>query len=103
MFGVRYYKAPPTTYVIQYGSAGRVKREGAGLSFYYFAPWTTLVAVPAGSTDAPFIFNEVTSDFQTVSVQGHLTYRVHDPKKLAGLLDYSLNASGEYASDDPHK
>jgi hypothetical protein len=103
MFGIRYFKAAPTTYVMQYGGGGRVKREGAGLSFYYFAPWTTLVAVPAASTDVPFIFNEVTSDFQTISVQGHLTYRVIDPKKLAGLLDYSLNASGEYATDDPHK
>jgi regulator of protease activity HflC (stomatin/prohibitin superfamily) len=103
MFGIRYFKAAPTTYVMQYAGGGRVKREGAGLSFYYFAPWTTLVAVPAASTDVPFIFNEVTSDFQTVSVQGHLTYRVSDPKKLAGLLDYSVNPAGEYASDDPHK
>ncbi|MGL4550260.1 MAG: SPFH domain-containing protein [Gemmataceae bacterium] len=103
MFGIRYLKAAPTTYVMQYAGGGRVKREGAGLSFYYFAPWTTLVAVPAASTDVPFIFSEVTADFQTLTVQGHLTYRVHDPKKLAGLLDYSLDAAGEYASDDPHK
>src|SRR5215212_6770278 len=102
MFGVRYFKAPPTTYVIQY-VGGRVKREGPGLSFYYFGPWTTLVAVPAGSTDVPFIFSEITSDFQTVTVQGHLTYRVSNATQLAALLDYSLKADGEYASDDPQK
>lgn len=102
MFGFRYYKAPPTLYVLQH-AGGRVKREGAGLSFHYFAPWTTLVAVPFGSTDVPFIFNEVTSDFQTVSIQGHLTFRVAEPKKLAGLLDYSLKPNGEYATDDPQK
>ncbi len=102
MLGFRYYKAAPTTYVLQY-VGGKVKREGAGLSFYYFAPWTTLVAVPAGSTDVPFIFNETTADFQTVSIQGHLTYRVTDPKKLAGLLDFSLKPDGEYAADDPQK
>src|SRR3954464_9422210 len=100
MFGVRYFKAAPTTYVIQY-AGGKVKREGPGLSFFYFAPQTTLVAVPAGSTDVPFIFSETTADFQSVTVQGHLTYRVVDPRKLAGLLDYSLTPSGEYASDDP--
>src|SRR5436305_12606847 len=100
MFGVRYFKAPPTTYVIQY-AGGRVKREGPGLSFYYFAPWATLVAVPAGSTDVPFIFSETTADFQTVTVQGHLTYRVGDARRLAGLLDYSLKPDGEYASADP--
>jgi regulator of protease activity HflC (stomatin/prohibitin superfamily) len=102
MFGIRYFKAPPTTFVLQYAGS-RIKREGAGLSFYYFAPWTTLVAVPVHSTDAPFIFHGVTSDFQTVSIQGHLTYRVRDPKQLSALLDYSLKPTGGYASDDPDK
>jgi len=102
MFGIRYYKAAPTTYVMQH-VGGRVKREGTGLSFFYFAPQTTLVAVPVGSTDVPFIFHETTADFQTVSVQGHLTYRVAEPRRLAALLDYSLGSKGDYASDDPEK
>ena len=102
MFGVRYFKAAPTTFVLQFQN-GRVKREGTGLSFFYFAPSSTLVAVPVGSTDVPFIFNEITSDFQAVTVQGHLTYRVADPRKLAGLLDYSLMPNGSHKSDDPSK
>lgn len=102
MFGVKYFKAAPTQYVLQY-KGGRLKREGPGLSFFYFAPTTTLVAVPVESTDVPFIFSETTADFQTVTVQGHLTFRVADAKRLAGLLDYSLKPSGEYASDGPTK
>lgn len=102
MFGIRYYKAAPTVYVLQY-AGGRLRREGLGLSFFYFAPRTTLVAVPVESTDAPFIFHETTADFQTVTVQGHLTFRVAEPRRLAGLLDYSLKPSGEYASDAPGK
>ena len=35
MFGIAYLKAPPTTYVLHY-QRGRVKREGAGLSFLYY-------------------------------------------------------------------
>ena len=50
MFGIRYYKASPTTYVLQYVN-GQVKREGIGLAFFYFAPHSTLVAVPVGSDD----------------------------------------------------
>src|SRR6185369_17287776 len=38
-----------------------------------------------------------------VTVQVHLTYRVTDPRKLAGLLDFSLRPAGEYATDDPEK
>ncbi|MFL5353305.1 SPFH domain-containing protein [Archangium sp.] len=99
---IRYMKAPPTTYVMQFKD-GRVKREGPGLSFFYWAPTTTVVAVPLASADVPFAFNEVTQDFQAVTLQGQLTYRVADPKLLAGLLDYSVKPSGEYASEDPSK
>src|SRR4051812_24842601 len=102
MLGFSYYKAAPTTYVLQYVH-GRVKREGMGLSFFYFAPSSTLVGVPVGSTDVPFIFQETTADFQAVTVQGHLTFRVRDAKKLATLLDYSIKPTGEYRSDDPEK
>jgi hypothetical protein len=102
MLGVRYFKASPTTFVLQYVN-GRVRREGTGLSFFYFAPRSTLIAVPVGSTDVPFIFNEATADFQAVSVQGHLTFRVAEPYRLAALLDFSVRPGGEYASDDPEK
>jgi hypothetical protein len=102
MFGIRYYKAAPTTYVLQY-SGSRVKREGLGLSFFYFSPWTTLVAVPVGSTDVAFIFSETTADFQEVTIQGHLTFRVKDGRKLSTLLDYSIRPNGQYVSEDPQK
>jgi hypothetical protein len=102
MFGFRYVKFAPTTYAIHF-AGGRVQREGTGLSFFYFAPRATLVAVPVASTDVPFIFNETTADFQAVTVQGHLTYRVVDPHKLAEQLDYSLRADRTYVSDDPDK
>src|SRR5208337_2440703 len=96
MFGFRYIKVPPTMHVFAF-SNGRVRREGTGLSFFYFAPWSTIVGVPVGSTDVPFIFNEITADFQAVTVQGHLTYRVVDPRKLSALLDFSLKSGGGYA------
>jgi hypothetical protein len=102
MFGIRYIKFPPTTYVLQY-TDGRIRRQGPGLSFFYFSPRTTLVAVPVASTDVPFIFNETTADFQAVTVQGHLTYRVADPTQLAEVLDYSLKPGGGYATEDPDK
>jgi hypothetical protein len=78
------------TYVLEY-SGGVINREGAGLAFIYFAPITTLFSVPVGSTDVPFIFTEVTADFQEVAVQGTLTFRITDPKRIAALLDFSLD------------
>jgi hypothetical protein len=97
-----YSKNSPTTYVLHYRN-GRVRREGPGLAFWYFQPASTIVAVPLASRDVPFAFSEVTADFQPVTLQGQLTYRIADPKRLAGLLDFSVRASGRYLSDDPDK
>ena len=99
---LNFMKVPPTTYVMQY-KYGRIKREGAGLSFFYYGPTSTIVAVPIASTDVPFVFQEATADFQTVSIQGQFTYRVADPKRLASLLDFSVDARRAYTSEDPRK
>ena len=103
MLGINFIKVQPTTYLLQYRS-GRLVREGLGLSFFYYAPTTSLVAVPVASADVPFIFEETTADFQAVTIQGQVTYRVSDPKKLAALLNYTLAPNGQmHASDDPEK
>ncbi|MCY2966589.1 MAG: SPFH domain-containing protein [Planctomycetota bacterium] len=102
MLGLRYLKSEPTSYLMHY-AGGRVVREGVGLSFFYFAPTAVIVKVPVGTRDVPFVFNEVTADFQDVTIQGTLTCRIRDAKKIAGLLDYSVDAAGRYKSDDPNK
>jgi hypothetical protein len=102
MLGIRYVKVPPTTYILQYRS-GKAVRAGAGLSFFYFAPNSELVKVPLATADVPFVFNEVTADFQDATVQGELTYRISDPQKLSSLLDFGVDAHGRYRSSDPEK
>ena len=102
MFGIKYLKTPPTTYIMQY-RGGKVVREGAGLSFYYYSPRSTIVNIPLASNEVPFAFNEVTADFQDATIQGELTYRIADPGTLSTFLDYSLDARGRYRSDDPAK
>lgn len=97
-----FIKVPPTTYVMQF-KRGKIKREGAGLSFIYSVPSSTIVTVPLASADVPFVFQEATADFQSVTLQGQLTYRVADPKRLAALLDYSIDRRRVYVSEDPRK
>jgi regulator of protease activity HflC (stomatin/prohibitin superfamily) len=97
-----FMKVPPTKYVLHY-KQGRIRRQGSGLSFFYYVPNSTIVVVPFASADVPFVFHEVTSDFQSVTIQGQLTYRVADPPKLASLLDFSVDARGSYVSEDPQK
>jgi hypothetical protein len=102
MLGFRYVKASPSTYIIQY-KAGKAIREGTGLSFWYFAPSTSLVSIPMESVDAPFMFQEVSSDFQVVTVQGQVTFRVSAPATLAGLMNFTLKPDGTHTSEDRAK
>jgi hypothetical protein len=102
MFGIRYLKVAPTTHVIRYRS-GKIVQEGAGLSFFYFAPSAEIVLVPVESTDVPFVFNEVTADFQDATIQGELTYRITNPRRVSEILNFSVDERGKYRSEDPTK
>lgn len=103
MFGIRFIKSQPTVHLMQF-RAGKVVREGAGLSFFYYAPTTTLVAVPVASQDRPFILELVTADFQSVTVQGQVTYRISDPHRTAAMMDFSLAKDGRsHVSEDPKR
>lgn len=102
MLNIRYMKAAPTTYLLQY-SGGKLRREGPGLSFFYYGPWTTIVAIPLASSDVPFVFNETTADFQQIAVQGQLSYRVADPRRLSQMLDFTIDGKSRFIADDYQK
>jgi hypothetical protein len=102
MFGWTFIKTQPTQYVIAF-RGGRPACEGAGLSMVYFAPTTAVVVVPTGSVNEPFMFEEITTDFQAVTLQGQLVYRIAEPHRIAQLLDFSVNARGRHVSEDPQK
>ncbi|MBL7745520.1 MAG: hypothetical protein JNN00_18765 [Chitinophagaceae bacterium] len=102
MFGIKYIKFDTMTHVIVFKN-GKVSKEGRGLSFFYFAPSTSISAVPVGSNNLPFIFSETTRDYQAVSIQGQITYKISNPKQLAELLDFTINDRGLYKKDDTEK
>lgn len=103
MFNIRYIKAEPTTFLMKYKN-GKLKRKGSGLSLWYYAPTTSLVAIPIGTIDLPFIFKELTRDFQEVTVQGQLVYRISEPEQLASLMNFTLDRDGKkFVSEDPEK
>lgn len=97
---IGFKKVSPTTFVMQYEN-GVLKRKGAGLSFFYFPAISSIVEIPLSSSDVPFAFNETTVDFQEVTLQGQLTYRVVDPERLSSMLNFSVSANAEHVSDDP--
>ncbi|RYZ47733.1 MAG: membrane protease subunit, stomatin/prohibitin [Sphingobacteriales bacterium] len=102
MFGIKHIKFDSMTYVLHYTN-GNIRREGRGLSFFYFAPNSSIAAIPMGSNDLPFIFNESTVDYQTVNIQGQISYKIASPQVLADLLDFTVDDSGRYKKNDIEK
>jgi hypothetical protein len=102
MFGIKHIKFDSMTYVLHFKN-GNIQREGRGLSFFYFAPNSSIAAIPMGSNDLPFIFNESTNDYQTVNIQGQISYKISNPKTLADFLDFTVNDNGQYKKNDIEK
>lgn len=90
MFGIGHFKGQPADFIIRY-SAGAVSQSGPGLSFFYWHSNTQIVTVPTSSTDASFVFKEITNNYQEVTIQGQLTYRIREPQRAAELLNLRIN------------
>ena len=103
MFNLGYFKGQPTEYILKY-SGGKLSREGQGLAFFYFRFHTQVLAIPTSSVDSNFVFNEVTRNFQAVTIQGQFTYRIKNPKDAAKLLNFTIDPNTRnYVSNDPDK
>lgn len=102
MFGIQYISFDAMTHVIHHKN-GKVLKEGRGLSFFYFAPNSSIAAVPLGSNDLPFIFAETTLDHQSVSIQGQISYKVVNARQAAELLDFTVDGRGVYKKNDLEK
>ncbi|MGK0272551.1 MAG: regulator of protease activity HflC (stomatin/prohibitin superfamily) [Cocleimonas sp.] len=102
MFGLKYIKADPSTHLMLF-KKGNVIQEGVGVSFFYYAPSSSLVAIPSNSKELPFVFRLQTADFQELSLQGQITYRVEKPRDAAKMLNFTIEPTGQYVSDDPKK
>lgn len=103
MLGIQYFKADSSTFVIKTVN-GKVRKTGKGLSFFYNAATASIAAVPVSAQEAPFIFKLLTADFQALTVQGQIAYRVAAPETMADMLNFSLKSDGVgYVSEDPLK
>ncbi|HIE0658593.1 MULTISPECIES: SPFH domain-containing protein [unclassified Providencia] len=103
MFNFKYFKADSSTFVIQ-SVNGKVRKQGKGLSFWYNSDKTSIAALPLNAQEAPFIFNSQSSDFQSLRIQGQISFQVVAAEKTADVLNFNLTKDGKsYASEDPLK
>lgn len=86
---MRFKKFNPNEYVMVV-KKGQVVKEGLGLSVLFNELSTSIMVVPSTAFDGEFAFDDlVTSDYQSVCVQGVTTFMITDYAKAAKMLDFA--------------
>ncbi|MFC5754640.1 SPFH domain-containing protein [Actinomadura rugatobispora] len=87
---LRHLRGAPTTYV-RHLRRGRTVHEGVGVSFW-FRPLNAVISeIPVDDRELPMLFHVRTSDYQDVSAQATVTYRIEDPVLAARRLDFAIS------------
>ncbi len=85
---------------IQHFRNGTVRHDGAGLAFWYRPATAALAEVPLDDRQQTLLFHARTSDYQDVTVQATVTYRVVDPSLAATRIAFDVDpATGRWIGD----
>jgi regulator of protease activity HflC (stomatin/prohibitin superfamily) len=79
---------------IQGFSKGRRTKSGRGLAFWFVPDGTSIAEIPMDDRDLPFLFHNRSKDFQDITVQGVVVWRVANPEELAARVDFSIDLRG---------
>ncbi|WP_089104192.1 SPFH domain-containing protein [Streptomyces hyaluromycini] len=88
--GWRHLRGAPTAHV-RHHRGEKLLHDGPGLSFWFRALTAAISEVPVDDRELAMTFHARTADFQDVSVQATVTYRVGDPAVAAARLDFSID------------
>ena len=86
----RHLRGNPTLHV-RHLRRGKVAHEGMGLSFFFRPLSAVLSEVPVDDRELPLLFHARTADFQDLSVQASVTFRVTDPATASARIDFSID------------
>ena len=86
----KHLRAEPTGHVLAYAN-GTLKREGPGQAFWFRAINAAIAEVPIDDRELPFLFHVRSADFQELTVQGVITFRVIDPQRVARRIDFTID------------
>ncbi|HEX6325503.1 MAG TPA: SPFH domain-containing protein [Jiangellaceae bacterium] len=87
---LRHLRGATTTHV-QHVRNGKTIHAGVGAAFWFRPLSAVLSEVPVDDRELPLLLHARTSDFQDVTVQATVTYRLTDPVTAAGRIDFSID------------
>lgn len=96
-FGLlRHLRADAGVHVIRFRN-GRPVKSGRGLAFWFSPHRASIAELPVDDRDMVLFFRGRSKDFQAVTVQGNLTWRVANPNVLGLRVDFSIDLkTGRY-------
>src|SRR5687768_5285908 len=95
----RHLRGEPNFQIVQYRRGQQVK-SGTGLSFWFLPLSASIAEIPLDDRELPFHFQGRSQDFQDVTAQGVITYRVSDPDSLMRRVDFSIDLDeGAYTKE----
>ena len=87
---LRHLRANPTAHV-RHLRNGQLAHDGTGQAFWFRPLTAALSEVPVDDREQPLLFHGRTADFQDVTVQATITYRVTDPATAATRIDFGID------------
>ncbi len=95
---IRHLRSDPSRHVLHW-TAGELKRSGRGLAYWFHPLSASIAEVPCDDQDISFLVHGRSSDFQEMTAQGVLTWRVTNPEAVAGRVDFVVDlAKGSWLS-----
>lgn len=89
---IRHLRAEPNAHVIVFID-GHVKKSGLGLATWFFPLRAAIAEVPTDDRPVALTVHARSADFQDVTVQGVIGYRILDPERAARRIDFSIDLS----------
>jgi len=88
--GYRHLRGDPSYHLLRY-RRGSLVRSGRGIAFWFHPLNTSIAEVPMDDRELPFLYHTRSQDFQVVTVQGVISFRVVDPARLSERVDFSID------------
>src|SRR4051812_31637981 len=76
---------------VQLFKGGRRRVSGRGVAFWFQPDGASIAEAPMDDRDLPFLFNSRSRDFQEITVQGMIVWRVADPELVTDRIDFSID------------
>lgn len=80
---------------------GKLRKSGRGLVFWFAPENTSIAELPLDDRELSIFVNGRSADFQKVTTQGMLTWRVVDPELLAERINFNIHLGTGLPTEKP--